>query len=46
MDLTAIDDFEEKGKEDPRFKKLAEITKNNKGLWCEEAESYLLNNWK
>ena len=46
MDLTAIDDFEEKGKEDPRFKKLAEITKNNKGLWCEEAESYLLQNWK
>jgi len=46
MDITAIDDFEEKGKEDPRFKKLAEITKNNKGLWCEEAESYLLENWK
>ena len=45
MDITAIDEFEEKGKEDPRFKKLAEITKNNKGLWCEEAESYLLKNW-
>ena len=46
MDLTAIDEFEEKGKQDPRFKKLAELTKNNKGLWCEEAESYLLTNWE
>jgi len=46
MDITAIDEFEEKGKEDPRFKKLAEITKNNKGLWCEGAEKFLLENWK
>ena len=46
MDLTAIDEFEEKGKQDPRFKKLAEITKNNKGLWCEEAETYLMKNWE
>jgi len=46
MDITAIDDFEEKGKKDPRFKKLAEIAKNNKGLWSYEAEKYLLENWK
>jgi len=46
MDITAIDEFEEKGKIDPRFKKLAEITKNNKGLWCYDAENYLLENWK
>lgn len=45
MDLTAIEDFEEKGKTDSRFAKLAEITKNNKGLWCKEAEKYLLQNW-
>ena len=46
MDITSIDDFEEKGIKDPRFKKLAEITRNNKGLWCEAAENYLLENWK
>ncbi|NNU76848.1 zinc-binding dehydrogenase [Clostridium estertheticum] len=46
MDITAIDEFEEKGKKDPRFKKLAEIAKNNKGLWSLEAEKYLLENWK
>jgi L-sorbose 1-phosphate reductase len=42
MPLTALDDFEEKGKSDPMFKKLAEITLNHKGLWSEEAEAYLL----
>lgn len=46
MDLTSIDEFEEKGNEDPRFKKLAEIIKGNKGLWCEDAEVYLLKNWQ
>ncbi|MBU3170722.1 zinc-binding dehydrogenase [Clostridium estertheticum] len=46
MDITAIDEFEEKGKKDPRFKKLSEIAKNNKGLWSLEAEKYLLENWK
>jgi len=46
MDITAIDEFEEKGKIDLRFKKLAEITKNNNGLWCYDAENYLLENWK
>ncbi|MBU3158068.1 zinc-binding dehydrogenase [Clostridium estertheticum] len=46
MDITAIDEFEEKGKKDPRFKKLAEIAKNNKGLWSLDAEEYLLENWK
>lgn len=45
MELTAIDDFEEKGKSNKHFAKLAEITKKNKGLWCAEAEKYLLENW-
>ena len=45
MELTAIDDFAEKGKENPHFAILAEITKRNKGLWCTEAEEYLLKNW-
>jgi hypothetical protein len=45
MELTAIADFEEKGKENPHYTKLAEITNRNKGLWCTEAERYLLENW-
>lgn len=45
MVLTAIDDFEEKGKSNIHFAKLAEITRKNKGLWCAEAEKYLLENW-
>lgn len=46
MELTAIDDFEEKGKDNIHFAKLAEITKRNNGLWCAEAEKYLLENWR
>jgi threonine dehydrogenase-like Zn-dependent dehydrogenase len=46
MELTAISDFEEKGRSNPHFARLAEIVKNNKGLWCAEAERYLLENWK
>ncbi len=37
MPLTAIDDLEKEG-----YKELAEICKANKGLWCKEAEDYLL----
>ena len=46
MPLTAIDDFGKLGETDPRFKKLDEIVKAHKGLWCLEAERYLLDNWK
>ncbi len=46
MELTAIEDFEEKGKSDAHFAKLAGIVNKNKGLWCTEAEKYLLENWK
>ncbi|SJZ47333.1 zinc-binding dehydrogenase [Garciella nitratireducens] len=46
MELTAIEDFKEKGKKEIRFKKLAEIIEKNNGLWCAEAEKYLLENWK
>lgn len=46
MELTALDDFERKGKTDQRFAELHEILKNNNGLWCVEAEKYLLNNWR
>ena len=46
MPLTAIADFAELGKTDKRFADLAEIVGRNKGLWCLEAEQYLLSHWK
>jgi threonine dehydrogenase-like Zn-dependent dehydrogenase len=42
MELTAISDFEEKGKGSRIFAALAEIVKSSGGLWCPEAEKYLL----
>ena len=42
LELTAIADFEEKGKTDPLFAGLAEIMKRSNNLWCAEAEKYLL----
>ena len=46
LELTALDDFAEKGKECPMFARLAEIIAANNGLWCTEAEKYLLANCK
>ena len=46
LELTPITEFKEKGKTDPMFAKLAEIVEGNNGLWCEEAEKYLLANAK
>ena len=46
LPLTAIADFEELGKTDPMFAKLDEIVKKNGGLWCKEAEDYLLEHAK
>ncbi len=46
LPLTALDDFEELGKTDPMFAKLAELVKANNGLWSGEAEKYLLANAK
>jgi len=40
MPLLAIEDFS--SMEDPVYQALAEIIKRNKGLWCAEAERYLL----
>ena len=45
LPLVAIDDFEKLGKTDIRFKKLAEIVGKSNGLWCKEAEEYLLENF-
>ncbi|MBQ9942622.1 MAG: zinc-binding dehydrogenase [Christensenellaceae bacterium] len=44
LPLTAIADFEELGKEQPLFAALADICRQNGGLWCAEAEKYLLEN--
>jgi len=44
LELTAIDDFAEKGKSDPLFAKLAEICGRHQGLWNAEAEKFLLEN--
>lgn len=43
MPLTAITEFEEKGKTDPMYAKLDELCKANNGLWNVEAETFLLN---
>ncbi len=42
LELTAIDDFAEKGRTDPFFAALAEITDRHDGIWSVEAETYLL----
>jgi threonine dehydrogenase-like Zn-dependent dehydrogenase len=44
LPLTAIVDFEEKGKEDPILRALHKIVKQHDGLWNAEAEEYLLEN--
>lgn len=46
MPLTAIEDFEELGKNDPFFKGLHECVAKANGLWNAEAEKYLLENGK
>ena len=46
LPLTAIADFEELGKTDPLFAELARIVKGYNGLWCAEAERYLLRHAK
>ena len=42
--LVAIDELAELGKTDPLWAALAEIVERNGGLWCAEAEKYLLEN--
>ena len=45
MPLTALEDFRAKGAEDERYIGLADILDANMGLWCPEAEEYLLQNF-
>ena len=44
MPLTAIADFAKLGEKDPLFAGLHGIFERNNGLWCGEAERYLLRN--
>ncbi|NLM10130.1 MAG: zinc-binding dehydrogenase [Clostridiaceae bacterium] len=44
MELTAISDFRKKAENNPMFGTLADIVEKNNGLWCLEAENYLLEN--
>ncbi len=45
MPLTAIADFEEKGKTDPLFAKLHECVAKNNGVWNVEAEKAMLDHF-
>ena len=40
----AVEELEFWGESDPHYSALAEIVKRNGGLWCVEAEKYLLEN--
>lgn len=45
LPLTALSDFENLTKSDTRFAELDRIVKSHNGLWCAEAEKYLLANF-
>ena len=44
MPLVALADLAELGKSDPLYAELARIVEANNGLWCKDAEKYLLAN--
>ena len=46
MPLIALEDLRSKEAQDSRYGKLANIVEANKGLWCPEAEEYLLHHFK
>jgi len=46
LPLTAISEFEDKGKTDPLFAELDKLVKKNNGLWCIEAEELILEKAK
>lgn len=45
LPLTAIADFDKLGESDARFGVMAQLVRENNGLWCAEAEKYLLENF-
>ncbi|MDR2037656.1 MAG: zinc-binding dehydrogenase [Bacteroidales bacterium] len=44
LELTALDELEEKGKNNPMFARLSKMVKANNGVWSADAEKYLLDN--
>ena len=44
LPLIAVDELEELGKDNALYAELGRIVKENGGLWCAEAEAYLLAN--
>lgn len=46
MPLIALENLRSKEAQDSRYGKLADIVEANKGLWCSEAEEYLLHHFK
>lgn len=45
LPLTALNEFEEKGKRDGRFAELDRLIKAHNGLWNTEAEAYLMKHF-
>ncbi len=45
MELTELARLREHAPADKRFAALADIVESHNGLWCSEAEEYLLKNW-
>ena len=45
LPLTAIADFAELSKSDARFAVLSDLVAEHRGLWCAEAEQYLLSHF-
>lgn len=45
MPLVALDELSKLGETDERYKKLDELVKTANGLWCKEAEEYLIANF-
>jgi threonine dehydrogenase-like Zn-dependent dehydrogenase len=46
LELTAIEDFEEKGHSEPLYAELAKMSARHNNLWSADAEKYLLANAK
>ncbi|OJF94611.1 zinc-binding dehydrogenase [Alkalibacterium sp. 20] len=44
LELTGLEEFEEKGKTDPVFMEVHKLIEKHDGIWNEEAEKYLLEN--
>ncbi|NDL66993.1 zinc-binding dehydrogenase [Anaerotalea alkaliphila] len=45
MPLTDLAELQGTKQEDPKLEALAEILRNNRGLWCAQAEKHLLENF-